>query len=244
MKKVLATTMILFCIFLCSCTNTAQNNDYKYSRIIVTDSERYSQIFHYYLGDYDNLQNTLDKIVERYNKTYDNEDLYKICHIIGYSDCFENGNSIIIAYYNKFFEEIENNKDFDKKTKASQKTFACVFVTAMYNSGKQNEAIEFFNKYLATINDASEKVNFSFDCFQNIYGSSIEPNHNIFTVFLNTAKELEEKYYQKVEYMDKARIYQIISGCYEKLGDEQASKEYKEKARQVIKDWTDEFSEN
>ncbi|MEL7570800.1 MAG: hypothetical protein AAGU14_09610 [Eubacteriaceae bacterium] len=114
----------------------------------------------------------------------------------------------------------------------------------MYNSGKQNEAIEFFNKYLATINDASEKVNFSFDCFQNIYGSSIEPNHNIFTVFLNTAKELEEKYYQKVEYMDKARIYQIISGCYEKLGDEQASKEYKEKARQVIQEWTDESSKN
>jgi len=227
--------ILLICICACSCSNTAQNGqdtDHVYSRIVVIDSEIYNQRFQYYLGEYENLQEILDETVERYNKNHNNEDLYKICEVIGYRKYFKNDDAIVVEYYTKFFEEVERNKNFDKETKESQETLACVLATALYFEEKQMESMEFFNKYLGTIEDVNEKIIFSSHCCANYFCDyAPEPSKDFLNALLKTAKELEEKFDDKVNDMNRSRIYYYIYKCYDKLGNTEMAKEYFDKSK-------------
>lgn len=232
MKKIIAITLILLLAagLLAGCQKTA--DDKVYPRILVVDSERYSTIFHYRIGEYEDLQVFLNETVDRYNKNHNNEDLYKICEVIGYSECFENGDAIVVEYYTKFFEEIERDKNFNKETKESQKEFACVLATALYFEGKQTESIEFFNKYLDTIEDINEEIIFSSHCCANYFCDyAPEPRKDFLNALLKTEKELEEKCDDKVNDMNRSRIYYYIYKCYDKLGNTEMAKEYFDKSK-------------
>lgn len=248
MKRIKVIILIfLFCICACSCSNTAQNGqdtDHVYSRIVVLDSKTYSTAFHYRIGEYEDLQVFLDETVDRYNKNHNNEDLYKICLVIGYSECFKNGDAIVVEYYSKFFKEIEKDNKFDKETKESQKEFACVLATALYFEGNQMESIEFFNKYLDTIEDVNDKIIFTSDCYENYFCDyAPKPSKEFLNALLKTAKELEEKYDDKVNDMNRCRIYDLIYLCYDKLGNTEMAKEYFDKVGAIIKSWSDDYLE-
>lgn len=245
MKKIIAITFILSLVagLMVGCKN-ADNAvpDKAFPRIVVIkEPSKYDKpYFQKHLGEYTNLQETLDEIVDRYNKTHDEEDLYKICLIIEYQEYFKDINKLIIEYYSKFFDEIWANDNFNKKTVESQRSFACILTSIMYNNEKQMEAVEFLDKYLVTIDDADEKIYFTSKCIYNYFcNTTLEQDNDALIALLKIIKSFEDKYYKKVDYMDKARIYDMISKCYEKLGDTKSSEEYKEKTRQVIQEWTE-----
>lgn len=249
MKKIISIVLILSIIvgLMASCQN-AENAvpDNAFHRIVVIkEPSKYDKpYFQKHLGEYTNLQETLDEIVDIFNKTQDNEKLYKICLILEYREYFKDSDELIIDYYSKFFDEIWDNDNLNKKTEDSQKTLACILSSTMYDNGKQIEAVDFLDKFMSTIHNADEKVYFSSDCLYNFFfDPTVEQNNDTIAALLEIIKNLEKNYYAKVDYMNKARIYQMISMCYEKLGDTKSSEEYKDKTRQVIQEWTEKSSQ-
>jgi hypothetical protein len=246
MKKVLSLSLILIIIvaLLSSCqqTNTVQKD---YPRIIVAKepSQSVHDAFKDYLGKYTDLQDALDEIVDRYNTTYDNDDLFNICAVLYNRSYFENANALIIEYYGKFFDEIWSNDEFNQKTTNVQEWYADMLLNAMYKNGMQMESIDFFDKYLATINDKDEKVFFSSNYVTNYFiDSNPEPSNEALLAILKRLREIEDECYNNVNDTNKARICGMISECAEILNDTETAETYKEKLRQLIQKMMNETS--
>ncbi|MEL7569770.1 MAG: hypothetical protein AAGU14_04325 [Eubacteriaceae bacterium] len=247
MKKIIAITLILLLIagLASGCQKTTDvQSDIIYPRIVVikesSESDNYYK-FQPYLGEYTNLQDALDEIVDRYNKSNNDEDLFVICHVIFNRPYFKNSDELVIIYYSKFFDEIWSNNDFNNRTIKTQGTFAYVLLDAMYKSDMKMESIEFFKKYVVTIKNADEKVDFSRDYFTN-YRNDRNLNYDAVAAMLEYTKDLEKNYYNVVDEMNKATICSMIAQYSEMINDTKTAKEYSERARQIFQKMEDQAS--
>lgn len=244
MRKTLAVILISLCIFLCSCANAAQTErtDNLYPRIVVAKKPP-EYFFNNYIGNHRNLQDALDEMVDNYNKTYDNEDLYNICEIIYFREYFKNSNAIVVIYYSKFFEEIWSDNNFNKETEKSHIYLARVLLNAMYYSENKKESIEFYDKYIATINDPDEKVSFS-QAYSIDYSNDENPDHDMVAAMLERMKKFEIDYYDKVDDINKSAICSMIYQYAEMINDTETAEKYKQKTIEIIQEWSNESSQN
>ncbi len=231
MKKVVALILVLLLsIAVCSCAC------HRFSRIVVKEEPDpiFKEVLEDHLGEYEDFQEALDKIVDRYNKTYQNEDLYNICLVLNYfGGYFQDNEQLKIEYYSQFFDEVFSDEEFDRATEENQKGFAKRLLHWMYLDGMKSESVDFFLKFVPTIQDKTDRVRFSFDFIDEIDNDS-DPNRDDVVKVLEWSKKLEKDCYEDVEEINQVAILYMISEYSRMLGDTKTADEYKEKQNKIL----------
>lgn len=238
MKKIILICLI-FCLLLGSChANQSDNinNNHQFSKITVI-KEPSSDILQYFYNlfgkDYDTYQEALDDLVNKYNKTHDNDILLNICIALIRDDYIKDGDALKMEYYNEFFNQVWTDKRFNKKTKEYQKEIAEEFISCLYWNGKKTESIEFYDKYIANLKDKNDIINFSVT-YLGFYTNDKNPNRENLAEMLNRTKKIEEDYYSDADSMNKIRIVGIIANYAELLNYKEIADEYNKKLIELI----------
>jgi len=257
MKKIISITLILLIIagLFAGCKNDHNTlPNHQLSKITVTkepDSQAlqsYNELFEY---DYDSLQAAYDDLIGKYNETYDNDILYKLCESLDEQFSLEgnllyiisneyiaNYDKVLIEYYTIFFNEVFTDRKFKRKTADDQFYMAIDLLRYMEKAGMGKESIDFYDKYIVTVNDADKKVEITYDYFDN-YTKGENLDNEVLTAMLERSKEIEKKYSIKVYGMNKSKICIMISHISDKLGDRQTAEEYDGKAKEIIQKMID-----
>ena len=259
MKKFIA-VCILFCLILYSCQSTDSekvevtsfgnesnikeetpittiNENSQFSRIIVIknpDSMVLESLYKTFGQEYDSYQNALDDLVNRYNKSYDNNDLLRICIAISFSGYIENSEQLKIEYYFQFFNMIWKDQNFKQETTQYQESLAEDLISSMYAKGMKTQTIEFYNKYVDNIQDDNSLVIISAFC-SNLYRKDSNPDHESLVKMFEISKKIEENYYNKVSIVNKIIILKIIANYANLLNDETIENEYNKKVDNLMK---------
>lgn len=156
MKKVISISLLLIIMIglLSACqeskTNTEKNHQFS-NITVIREPESYDLKYLYGLfgENYDSYQEALDELVNRYNQTHDNEDLFRICMAVSYGDYIENNDELIIEYYYQFFETIWTDQDFRKEKSEYEEGMAGTLISRLYLNGYREKSLEFYDKYIS-----------------------------------------------------------------------------------------------
>lgn len=218
-----------------------QNESGRLPRIIAIQDkqEDYAIFLKEDLGNYTDLQSTMDTIVNRYNTDRNGDDLLTICFALRQKECFKDGNNLVIAYYSEFFNRAWADEAFNKKiTEERQYYFAENLLTAFYQAGRISEGIPFTKKYVQTLKKPDDIVQFGLK-ISGYYSNVKEPRPGDIAELFFWVKYLEKEYYDQVTDLNKIKISSALYQCADKLGDTQSAQEYKEKAKAIYQKLVD-----
>lgn len=249
MKKVVSISLLLIIMIglLSACqeskTNTEKNHQFS-NITVIREPESYDLKYLYGLFEenYDSYQEALDELVNRYNQTHDNEDLFRICMAVSYGDYIENADELIIEYYYQFFETIWTDQDFRKEKSEYEEGMARRLVGCMYLNGDKKESLEFYDKYIASLQDTDTIIFFSV-CYVSYYKDDKTPDYNLITAMYDRAKNLEKNYYYEANEFYEIGILGMISDLAEMLGDTSTAEIYKEKIKELYQKYENETSD-
>ncbi len=239
MKKIISVTLILSIIvgLMASCQKTTDvASDKVYPRIVVI-KEPSSDILQYYYGlfgkDYDTYQEALNDLVDKYNKTHDNDILLNICIALIRDDYIKDSVELKMEYNSEFFNQVWTDKKFNKKTKEYQKDIALNFISCLYWNVKKTESISFYDKYVAALEDKNEIISFC-SLYSSFYENDKNANHDNLIAMYDRVKKLEEDYYNEADTMNKIRIVGMVSNFAELLNDKETADKYNKKLIELI----------
>jgi hypothetical protein len=251
MKKILSLCLILIIIvgLLSACQEAKNNteNNQQFSKIKVTQ-EPESYDLKYLCGlfgeNYDSYQEALDEMVNRYNQTHDNEDLFRICMAVSYGDYIENSDELIIQYYYQFFETIWTDQDFRKEKSEYEEGMAGTLISRLYLNGYREKSLEFYDKYISFLTDKNLIISFTIS-YTSFYKDDEEPDNALVVAMYERVKILEKNYCNDEDIYDmhKIAILAIIADYADILNDTTTAKTYREKTRQLIQKLENEASD-
>ena len=70
---------------------------------------------------------------------------------------------------NRFFDVVWSDEDFNQKTMDVHRGLADILLRNMYRSGKKSESVDFFEKFISTIQDKEELAEFSSNYSSHFY---------------------------------------------------------------------------